>query len=256
MSAKESNFTQELILPSKGLLNPEIPEGKVTQRCMMVKDQKFLSGSSRTTDSPINQILQNTVTAPESFDISNLSMPDTLYLLFKLRILSYGSEYTFKTRCPECGSVIDVTVDLSAIEVNTLEEDYLKDLSVVLPHRGDTVYTKILTNADIEDMNREIKRRKRKNPQDESEYILKIVYSIEKIKLKEDKSELTHPIDIERYIESLTDLDASAILAARDSVIFGIIPVVDTQCPECGSDIEVGIDFSGKFFRPSFPHRK
>ena len=250
----ESNFTQEIILPSKGLLNPEIPDGKVTQRCMMVSDQKYLAGS-QSSGSQIHELIQRTITAPEGFDVSNLSLPDTLYLLFKLRVLSYGSEYSFRVRCPECGRKIDVNVDLSTLMVETLEEGYQDDLSVVLPHRGDTVYTKILTNADVEEMNNEIKRRKRKNPNDESDYILRIVYSISKIKIAKDKSELTHPIDIERYVNSLTDLDASAIIATRDSVSFGVSPIIETRCPECRENVDITMNFSGDFFRPKFTKR-
>lgn len=244
------NFTQEITLPSQGLLNPEIPEGKVVQRCMMVADQKFLSGSNRDPGNSLNQLIQRTITSPESFDVDNLTLSDTLYLLFKLRILSYGNTYKFRTRCPECGKKIDITVDLSEIPVDTLEEGYAENLIVELPHRGDTVYTKILTNADINYINKEVSRRKKKGQDVEGlDYLLRIVYSIEKIVLKKDKEEITHPVDIEKYVSSLTDLDASSIILARDSAVFGISPSIDYVCPECRQDIEVGIQFSGNFFR-------
>lgn len=255
MNYEENNFTQELVLPSKGLLNPEIPDGIVVQRCMMVSDQKYLLSNNQSSGNQIHQLIQRTITEPKEFDVSALTLPDTLYLLFKLRILSYGSEYKFRTRCPECGRKIDVTVDLSELPVETLEEGFSDSLVVELPHRKDTVYTRVLTNADMDEVNEEIKRRKRKNPDDESAYTLRIVKSIEKIKIAKDKSELTHPIDIERYVNSLTDLDASAIIAARDSVSFGVAPVVERVCPECKEYIDISLSFSGDFFRPSFSRK-
>ena len=103
MSKNESNFTQEIVLPSQGLLNPEIPEGKLVQRCMMVADQKFLAGSNQSAGSVIHQLIQRTTTSPEGFDVSKLTLSDTLYILFKLKIFSYGNDYKFRTRCPECG---------------------------------------------------------------------------------------------------------------------------------------------------------
>lgn len=255
MSKIESNFTQEVTLPSNGYFNPEIPEGKVVQRCMMVADQKFLSGSSVSAGSALNEIIQRTITSPENFNVENLTPADTIYLLFKLRVLSYGKDYKFRTKCPECGKKIDVTIDMSELAVEKLDENYVDSLVAVLPHRGDTVYTKILTNRDIENINKEIKRRKKRNPDDDSEYILRIVHSIEKIELKEanqdGKKELTHPLDIEIYINALTDLDASVILSARDSVTFGIVPTVEYLCPECRNYIDVSVLFSGEFFRPS-----
>lgn len=254
--SNQSNFTQELILPSRGLFNPEIPEGKLIQRCMMVADQKFLSGSNQSASSSIHQILQRTITDPADFDVAKLTLPDTLYLLFKLRVLSYGNEYKFRTRCPECGNKIDITIDLSELPVEIIEDNYAESLVAELPHRGDTVYTRLLTNEDIEEVNREMKRRKRRNASDDSEYVLRIARSIEKIKLKEPnkdgKKELTGFFDIERYINNLTDLDASAILSARDSVRYGITPIVEQVCPECREYIDVSLQFSGDFFRPTF----
>lgn len=252
----ESNFTQEITLPSQGLFNPEIPEGKLIQRCMMVSDQKFLSGSNQSAGSAINQLIQRTITSPEGFDVSKLTVADTLYLLFKLRVLSYGKDYTFRTRCPECGKKIDVSLDLSELPVEILEPGFEDNLIVKLPNRQDTVYTKVLTNEDTEEIDREIKRRKRRNKDDDSEYILRIVRSIIKIELakpnQDGKSELTGSLDIERYVSSLTNLDASAIISARDSITYGITPIIEYVCPECREYIDVSIQFSSGFFRPTF----
>lgn len=247
----EYTLTQEVVLPSRGLLNPEIPEGKLTQRCMMVADQKYLSGGTQSPTESLHTLLQRTVTSPEDLDVSKLTLSDTVYLLFKLRILSYGDVYKFSVRCPDCGKKVDVEINLSELQVNTLEDDYEDNLIVELPRRGDTVYTKILTNQDTDSLSKEIKRRKKRNPNDDSEYVLRIAYSISKIKLKDSKEELTSLVDIERYISSLTDLDASVILSTRDSVSFGIVPTVEYVCPECRNYIDIPLQFSGDFFRPS-----
>lgn len=254
MSKTESNFTQEVTLPSQGLLNPEIPEGKLVQRCMLVADQKFLSGSNQTAGSAIHQLIKRTTTSPEGFDVAKLTLPDTLYLLFKLRVLSYGNNYKFRTRCPECGKKIDIVADLSELPVTLLDEDYASKLVAELPNTGDTVYTRILTNEDSEEIDREIKRRKKRNPQDDSEYVLRIARSIEKIELatpnQDGKKELTGSVDIERYIGALTDLDAAMITAARDSIVYGINPIIEHVCPECGDYIDVSLHFGADFFRP------
>lgn len=254
MSNNGSNFTQELILPSQGLLNKELPGGKVVQRCMMVADQKFLSGSNQSAGSAINQLIQRTITAPAEFNVDNLTLPDTLYLLFKLRILSYGDMYKFRTKCPECGKKIEVLLNMAELPVENLSEDYEDAMVAELPHRGDKVYTRMLTNKDIEDINMELKRRKKRSPEDDSEYCLRITKSIEKIELahpdKDGNKELTSAFDIERYVNALTDLDATTILAARDSAIYGVSPVVEYQCPECGEYIDVSVHFSNEFFRP------
>lgn len=252
--SQESNFTHEVILPSKGLLNPEIPGGRIIQRCLMVSDQKKLAGSKQTAGNAINFLLQNTVVEPEGFDVKNLSPMDSMYLLFKLKSISYGDLYKFRTRCPECGKKIDVEIDFSTIPVTTLDEDYRKNLELELPRKGDKVILKMMTNDNLDALNEEIGRRRKKNPNDESIYILDVVYHIEKIKLKEatadGKKELTHPLDIELYISALTDMDYKVIQMSKDKVFFGVSTTAETTCPECGRTIDVNIQFNNDFFRP------
>lgn len=251
------NYTQEVILPSRGYLNPEIPEGKVVQRCMMVSDQKFIAGSrgGHTTQN----FVERTIVSPETFDYSNLTTADSLFLLFKLRILSYGENYKFITRCPECGKKIEVSIDLSKLGVNYLDEDYEKKLSVTLPRSGDTVYTKILRNRDLEEIEAEIERRKKKQGEEignSSSYTLRLASMIKRIELKTPTKDgdkvLTHPIDIQNYLDRLTDLDAIAIRSTVDNVKYGIVPTVEYVCPKCNEDIDVNIQFTPQFFRPRY----
>ena len=258
MSARISNYTQEVTIPSKGYLNPEIPNGTIVQRCMMVSDQKFLAGSQLRGSLMTKTLLERTIESPENIDIGKLTPADTLYLLFKLRVLSYGSSYKFRTKCPECGQKIDLDVDLSTLVVNTLEEDYEKHMEVVLPNAGDKVYTRFVTNDDMSMIEDEMERRRRKGREttEDSEFVLRLASMIKKIELVTPNADgdkvLTHPIDIQNYLEDLTDLDATAIRASVDKVSFGISPLVEERCPHCREFIDVGITFGGGFFRPKY----
>ena len=253
-----SNYTQELVLPSKGYLNPEIPGGKVIQRCMMVSDQKFLAGSNLSGSMTTKALLERTIESPENIDIGKLTASDTLYLLFKLRILSYGESYKFKSRCPECGRRIDLDVDLSKLTVHTLEEDFERNLEIVLPNSGDKVYTKFLTNDDLQAINDELERRRRKlkNIGEDTDFVLRLAAMIRRIELSTPNSSgdkvLEHPIDIQNYIEKLTDLDATAIRATTDNVMYGVYPIIEERCPYCREYIDINLSFGAGFFRPKY----
>lgn len=260
MSDIKSNYTQEIILPSKGYLNPEIPDGKIIQRCMMVTDQKFLSGSNLSGSTLTNALLERTIEYPKDLDIGKLTTADTLYLLFKLRILSYGEIYKTVSRCPICGERLELEVDLSKIEVNYLEEDYTKDLEIELPRAGDTVYTKFLTNDDIQYIKDEMDRRKRKyGVVDDSDFILRLSTMISKVELKKANKDgdkvLTHPTDIQMYVEKLTDLDATAIISTTENIEYGINPLVEERCPNCRNYVEAPITLGAGFFRPKYDNK-
>lgn len=250
-----SNYTQEITIPSLGYLNPEIPGGKLIQRCMMVSDQKFLAGSDLNPDSTVQELIRRTIESPENFNVGNLTTIDTLYILFKLRMISYGDDYKFTAKCPECGKKIDMHVDLSKIEVETLDPDYSKKLFVVLPRAGDKVYTKFLRNDDLSEIKEEIKRRSKKGV-DTNEFVLRLSSMITKIELKEKNKDgdsvLTHPVDIQNYVEKLTDLDATAIRATTDSIMYGITPTIEHKCPHCKEYVDIYLSMGPGFFRPKY----
>lgn len=256
MSNVTSNFTHEIQLPSMGYLNPEIPDGKIVQRCITVRDQKFMVGS-RSSGGNSRELLKRTIETPDNVDIDNLTVPDTLFLFFKLRSLSYGDKFSYRTRCPECGQRIDVTIDLSNLQVKTLPEDYVKSLEIVLPNSGDKVYTRILRNRDIDEIRAEVKRLAKKNgDEDGTSFVLRLVKMIKKIKLKEANADgdkvLEHPVDIQKYVEELTDLDATAIASTTGNISFGISPTVEYLCPSCREYIDLNVEFDGNFFRPKY----
>jgi len=262
MNSKYS-ITQEVVLPSKGFLNPEIPGGIVEQRCLMVSDQKYLAGSKAIKGGRMNKLLQETCVSPDTFDVSRLTLPDLVFLMFKLRILSYGPKMTYTTICPVCGNETEVTLDLSSLEVKELEDDYEKHLEIVLPRAGDTVYTRILNTKDLEDIKDYIKALKKKVKDDDAlvgiEYEQRLTRMIRKIVLKEKNEDgdkiLEHPVDITKYVAQLPDIDATAIIATVDNLEYGVIPTVETVCESCGNDIKVPIRFSGDFFRPKYDTR-
>lgn len=249
-------LTQEITLPSNGLLNPEIPNGKLTQRCMMVYDQKYLAGGSAA-DNGLKRLLKETTTSPENFDVNRLTVSDTLYMLFKLRSLSYGNTLKYNTVCPHCGRKFLAHVDISKIEVKELDPDYQKSLVVELPVTGDTVYTRILTNKDLDYINEELdKMRSRDIDTEGMDYVLRISQMIKKVELKEKDADgetyYDNPDDIRKYVQNMTDYDATAIISTTENIEYGIRDMVDTKCTQCNREVTVPLVLNPSFFRPKF----
>lgn len=248
-------YTQTVKLPSKGLLNPEITDGLITQRCMMVTDEKYLAGTKAEGDVIVRTLIERTATVPEKLDCNKLILADLMFLLFKMRILSYGDDYAFMTRCPACHEKIDVHMKLSELAVHELPDDYEDSLVVKLPHKGDTVYTRFLTIGDQEEIKRESKRLKKKfkDMEGSPDIVLRLAAMITKIELQKPNNAgdkvLTDPIDIRKYVEELTSRDSNAIKNTIGNVKVGVDPAIDYVCPECEEDIELDVSFSADFFR-------
>lgn len=185
-----------------------------------------------------------------------LTSADTFFLIVKLRILSYGGQYSFITKCPECGKKIEVSLNLSDLIVEELPEDFEDSMVIELPRTGDTVHTRLLTNEDDNEVDKEVKRYLKKfKDAGDPEIILRLTKSITSIELQEPNSAgdyvLTNPIDIQKYVENLTDLDATAISSTL-AQNYGIQATLDTVCKECREEIEVDLRFTPRFFRPKY----
>ena len=166
--------------------------------------------------------------------------------MVKLRVLSYGPDYSYYTNCPICGKQTKVKVDLSKLTVEQLDDFDPKVLEVVLPHRGDTVVTKIQTQEDIDTVAREAERM-RERAQGRLDFdptvVLDVVSQIAEIRLQKPnkigQTILDNPVDIEAYVDNLTAYDAIAITSTADQVDYGIQPWVESTCEVCGEDIRV-----------------
>lgn len=256
---KDYMYTEEVQIPSKGLLNPEIPDGLVTLRCVEIRDQKYLSGTKLIHSNKAVELVRRCAIKPETLDVMNLTQLDLFYLLVKLRILSYGSNYKFLSKCPICGQTTSVDIDLTELEVKQLDEFNPNDLKIKLPRRGDTVYTHVQTQGDTEDIAKEVARLRAKfkdNLEGDPEVTLSIAKIITKIELAKPNAEgervLDNPVDILNYVETLTDWDALAIQSTLENIDFGISPVVNSSCDKCGSEIIVPLRTTSDFFRPRF----
>lgn len=252
----KSLYTEVVELPSKGLLYDNIPGGKVTIRCITLADQKFLGGSNMPGSDRVIELLKRCIESPE-FDPQELTSIDSFFLLVKLRILSYGGKYTFITRCPDCGKKIEVTMNLSDLTVESLEDDYASKLEVVLPHAGDTVYTKLLINRDEEEISEAVERENRKfKDAGDPEVFIRLAKCIKSIKLKQANESgaktIEDPILIRKYVEGLTDWDGMAIKSTLENIDYGIQPEFRHVCPECHEEVEIGIRFTPQFFRPKY----
>lgn len=256
---KDYLYTEEVQIPSLGLLNEDLPEGIVTIRCIEIRDQKHLAGAKLLQSNKAVELLKRCVISPEDFDITTLTQVDLFFLLIKLRILSYGEHYKFTTRCPVCGGGTVIKVDLSELEVKKLEEFNPEELFVKLPRRKDVVYTKMGTQKDSDIVDKEVARLIAKFKGDldgDPEVTLSIASIIRKIELVEPDATgattLDNPIDILNYVEELTDLDAIAIQSTLDDIEFGVNPIVTDTCDKCNSEISVPLVTNAEFFRPRF----
>ena len=120
----------EVELPSEcRVYKLEDPGAPVTIRPMTFEDEKALVSASKDQD-PVNLILQRCTT---NIQVADLLSMDKLYLVMKLREISYGDDYNTLLICSHCKAENPTTVKLSNLNVNPVPDDFEDPVTVMLP---------------------------------------------------------------------------------------------------------------------------
>ena len=130
LSEIPSDTAIEITLPSEcRIYKLPDPEGPITIRPMTFEDEKMLL-SSQNHEDPINLILQRCIT---NLNIQDILSVDKLYLIMKLRELSYGDDYNTSIICPSCKKDNKVVIRLSELAVTAADDTLVEPKEVVLP---------------------------------------------------------------------------------------------------------------------------
>nr|DAY17822.1 MAG TPA: baseplate protein [Caudoviricetes sp.] len=241
-----SNYELAITLPSKGVLySDEALKGEIIISMLTTKDEKEIFGSSN-----IANVLDNLIrrhTKPR-VNPDELLQGDYMYILFKLRQLSYGDEYTTEEFCNACGEERKFKYNISDIQVydNELQKTYTSKM----PISGDIVEWRLLTNGDFKRMDKDIKQsgERIKNFNKSAERYVQLV---ERALVSINGNELKSG-EARAYVENMVGRDSAFIRNEMGNIKTGLRETVLATCTVCGNEQEVSVAMNGEFFRPDF----
>tara|TARA_R100000458_G_C8268307_1_gene243152 strand:- start:1361 stop:2275 length:915 start_codon:yes stop_codon:yes gene_type:complete len=120
-----------LKLPSRGKAYIDCDEN-IMIRPFTFAEEKKLRGIRKAAQGAdvINSLIEDCV---EGLDFASMTLEDKNYILFKLREISYGDEYTINATCDECGAENKLVVNISEVPVAYAADEYEEPFSVTLP---------------------------------------------------------------------------------------------------------------------------
>ena len=118
-------------LPSRNkFYNLQDPSAPITIRAMNFQDEKVMMSNTNVNVDIINTILSRCV---KNVNIGDLLQMDKLFLVMKLRELSYGNDYTATISCPGCRKDNSIVFKMDQLNVKYMEDDYVNPCPVHLP---------------------------------------------------------------------------------------------------------------------------
>lgn len=245
---------EEVELPSHGYLYKDVSDdvdlverGIIKVRPMTLTEEKILATTRLVrTGQAIDLVFKNCIKS--NIDPKDLLSSDRLFLMFWLRGISYGHEYTFTLRCPSpaCGRQFKYTVDISKQPVKEIAPDVVEPIEVVLPKTQAKIYYRLPRGRDEETVRKLEEKPSAFNEIDNSTTErLKVL--IDKI-ITPDGEELPKQ-QWDAFLNSLIAYDSAYLredMIAKDA---GMEPIKNIVCPYCSETFEEDIPITMDFFR-------
>jgi len=244
------HYTLDVALPSRGIIYDDIP-GEFTIRNITTKEEKLIYAQNN--DNFMWELVEECIVEPVGIDTGKLVLPDTYFLLIKLRAHTYGSIYKVEYSCPECGFKNKYSVDFEKeFPVYELEDDFTEPVYFTLPVSEDEIGIKLLRGGELQDANKEADRKQRSFPDMRGDPSMDIRM---KKYISHINGEEADKITIEQYVEDgLHGKDSAYFWHKVKNIKIGYEARVYRTCnnSRCGADLEFVMPLTPEFFRPSF----
>ena len=170
--------TEEIELPSKGLLYPEdspLASGKIEMKYMTAKEEDILTNPNYLAKGiVIDKLLQALIISKVNY--SELVLGDQNAIMIASRILGYGKDYEFNY------GGFSQKVDLTTLEDKEFDETLItphtNEFTFVLPHSKIELTFKVLTVGDGVKMRKELEGLKKLNKEASPEMSTKLKHMI------------------------------------------------------------------------------
>jgi len=241
-----------------GILYPEIPNGEVSIQPMGTLEEKYFSAENLRHYEKINRLIQGCVDLPMvrdektgkevKFDPMNLTIQDRFFLMWEIRILSWGPEYTFPFRCEDCNGKSVTKISMRDIPVNYMDPGKEYPFSTDLPN-GDVVTWRLLTGKDEVAILQQGERLQRKVKDLKSlgdpEYIHRLALRI--VTVNGEEKGLIQRMS---YVEGLRGMDSLTYRDAVSQVKVGPELEGEWECSLCNYlNGPMALPISSDFFR-------
>ena len=223
--------TEEVTLPSKGLIYPEespLKKGAIEMKYMTAREEDILTNQNYIKSGiVIDKLLESLIVTP--IDYNELLTGDKNAIMVAARILGYGEKYDFKYKNPSTGEHENVTIDLTTIEDKPLNEALFSSgknsFDFILPASKLPITFKFLTHGDEKAIEAEIKGLKKINKESTFDLSTRMKYIITSINGDFEKATIRTFVDNQ--------------LLARDS------RALRNHIKEIIPDVDLTFDFEG-----------
>ena len=246
-----TTIKETFILPSKGLVYNQKINPKVTLRSMTTEDEMLRLSPNENDYETSCELIDRCIEGEFPISSYDLCLGDYQYLLTKLWLVTYGSEYKVVIQCPNCGEVTTGSVNLGEIEVHELDEDnFVFENEFELPVSKKRVKLSLQTPRMLDTIKEKAKEKRRKTKTSNNFELLFSAMSL----VSEVDGKAMNELNLETFIRKLSLKDVYFIIQKGDELNgkVGLDNSVVAKCSNCNYDIITNFRFEPRFLGPQY----
>lgn len=247
----KSTIVENYSLPSKGLIYKTPINPDITLRSMTLAEEMRRLQVSDDAYRPMSDVIDDCIENKLPISSYDMCLGDYQFLLHKLRIVTYGSNYKLTVMCPNCLSTNELDLNLEDLKINELPDNYMELSEVILPQSKDRIKIKFQTPRMLDTITREKKEFKKQSPDFKGDPT--ILITLQNV-IDEINGKKMSKLGIQEYLKNLQMLDVQVLLQAvsKLSDCVGVDPTIEYTCKECGVDTKASFRFTPEFFTPTY----
>lgn len=246
--------TQLIDLPSKGMFySPDNPlsAGTIDLHYMTAKHEDILTSKNLIQKGVVIDRLIQALIATPNVDYNSLLLGDKDAITIAARIFGYGKDYRVKVQCPDCGEIVETTINLEELNYKNsplLEsgEVGVNEFEYILPVSKNRITFKLLTVADENMIDLELERMQKITKSDVASHVTtRMKYSI--LSFNGNRETAT----IRKEVDNMLSIDSYNFREYMKTVIPDVDMNFEFKCPLCGHSGLMEVPLNINFFWPS-----
>lgn len=245
----ESSIFETFTLPSKGLVYDTPINPEITLRSMNTLDELLRCSPSETPYKVMCDIIEGCMKEKPAIHVYDMCIGDYQFLLHKIRIVTYGSDYKMSVTCPNCNDFVEVNANLDSLDIIEYNEEYENLKEITLPISNHFIELKYQTPRDLDTIERRNKEIQRKL---KTSVDYKLIYTLMSL-IKTVDGQVLNSIQLEEFVKKLPMKDVNYLINTADKLnkSIGIDNTVLAKCSHCGYEMVVPFRLTSEFFGPS-----
>lgn len=244
-------IAEDYTLPSKGKVYPAEKKvnANIRLRSMTTEEEMKRLGHSSRVYKMFSDMIDDCLVEKPGISTYDMCLGDYLFLLYKLRVVTYGSDYTIQSYCPLCGNINKITVNLDNLKINSYDDSMNKSLEIELPVTKRIVKLRRQTPRMLDEIEKLTKEQNSKSSDaSESAILFNTMYLIDTV-----DGVAYDDVKKEVFVRELPMRDTNYILQKGKKLIsqIGIDTTFTHTCEHCQRDYKVTLPITGEFFGPT-----